>query len=264
VRAVERRGGRERVTEQDKKPGSSRGNFFAIDRRSWALACAEGINAAVAYLVLARFSGRDNSTTAASVNALENYTRISRHRSQRAIQALCDRGLVRQVAAGTRPRYTLAPYAAVPNVAPPAMSPEQLAVYERIRAGEQTLPRDLVRLRNALMKAGWIERGVGGGFAVRVQRDLLHNPSWIWLPNSIVDGAAGEVPPCELLRQTQDTTVLRLFVDLYYEQHLTEHGGIARNVIWQNWDREKIGERGEHVVWGFRSSGNSWVSWTMR
>jgi hypothetical protein len=37
-----------------------RGGFFAVDRRAWARACGLGMNAAVAYLVLARGTGGDN------------------------------------------------------------------------------------------------------------------------------------------------------------------------------------------------------------
>jgi hypothetical protein len=244
----------------EKTQATGKGNFFAVDRRTWAAVCAEGINAAVSYLVLARFSARDNEKTTASVHAVESYTSISRRRSKDAITALCDRGFVRLLNAGTRPLYQLVPFAELPGRAPAPMTPEQRGVYEKIRAGDQSLPRPLVKARNALIRAGWVEQLTGGGFAIRVEHDALTTPSWIWLPNTIVDSAAGEPPPCELLRQTQDPMTLRLFVDLYYEQHLTEHGGVARNVIWQTWEREKVGERGEHVVWGFqRPSG--WVNW---
>src|SRR4051794_36430469 len=67
---------------------SDRGGFFAIDRRAWAEACAAGMNAAVAYLVLARGTSRDNRTTAWSVQAVEKYTSISRGRAQQALELL--------------------------------------------------------------------------------------------------------------------------------------------------------------------------------
>jgi hypothetical protein len=41
-------------------------------------------------------------------------------------------------------------------------------------------------------------------------------PDWIWLPNTIVTGAAGETAPVHLLRQAQNPSALRLFVDLYH------------------------------------------------
>ena len=55
------------------------GHFFAVDRRTWALACQHGMNTAVVYLVLTRGSGPDQRTTSWSINAVEKYTSISRH-----------------------------------------------------------------------------------------------------------------------------------------------------------------------------------------
>jgi hypothetical protein len=87
-----------------------RGNFFAVDCRCWAKACALSMNAAVAYLVLARFSGPDNRTTAASRQAIEKYTSISRSRAGRSIEALIKAGLIEQTVAGKRPRYFINPH----------------------------------------------------------------------------------------------------------------------------------------------------------
>jgi hypothetical protein len=74
----------------------STGDFFAIDRRTWARVCGLGMNPAVAYLVLARFTGKTNRTTAASVHAIETYTSISRGRARVAIDKLiqCGWGVV--------------------------------------------------------------------------------------------------------------------------------------------------------------------------
>jgi len=38
---------------------SARGGFFAVDSRVWAWLCQQGMNLAVAYLVLARGTGPD-------------------------------------------------------------------------------------------------------------------------------------------------------------------------------------------------------------
>ena len=45
---------------------STNEGFFAIDRRAWARVCALGLNAAVAYLVVACGTGGDNRTTSLS------------------------------------------------------------------------------------------------------------------------------------------------------------------------------------------------------
>jgi hypothetical protein len=88
--------------------GSGRGHFFSVMQPAWWTACELGMNAAVALLVLARFSGRDNATTAASVNAIEKHTGISRSRARDGINALVARNLARPTSDNpTRPRYVL-------------------------------------------------------------------------------------------------------------------------------------------------------------
>jgi hypothetical protein len=87
--------------------GNGRGDFFAVDRESWAAVLGLGLNAAVVYLVLARGTGRDNSTTSWSVNAVEKYTAISRHRARAALHSLVQAGLIRWKTPGNRPRYDL-------------------------------------------------------------------------------------------------------------------------------------------------------------
>ena len=76
---------------------------------------------------------------------------------------------------------------------------------------------------------------------------------WIWLPNAIIDGANDEVAPVELLRQTQNCTVLRLFVDLYNSHALAADGGIHWRRMRLDFSRQKVGERGAFTVWGFKS-----------
>lgn len=75
-----------KTTRQRKADG--RGHFFAVDARTWGHVCAQGMAPACAYLVLARFSGGDNATTKASVQAIEKYTAISRRHARAALDAL--------------------------------------------------------------------------------------------------------------------------------------------------------------------------------
>ncbi|WP_146648238.1 hypothetical protein [Labilithrix luteola] len=168
------------------------GEFFAIDRKEWARACGVGLNEAVAYLVLARFSGPNNATTSASTNAVETYTGIARSRAKKAIASLVTTGLLKQTKTGSRPAYRF----------------------------EHKLGEDS-----------------------------------IFLPNAIVTGAASETPPVEVLRQSQDALLLRLFVELYFVQNLVEDGGISRKVVYQKYERHNVGQRGEHDVFGFERSG---------
>jgi hypothetical protein len=51
------------------------GGFFAIDRGAFRCAAVGGLNAAIAHLVMARGTGRDNRTTQWSVRCLpEQFT----------------------------------------------------------------------------------------------------------------------------------------------------------------------------------------------
>lgn len=81
----------------------------------------------------------------------------------------------------------------------------------------------------------------------------------IWLPNSIVEGAAGETPAIERIRQTHDAMTLRLFVELYDAQNLAEHGGIDPGITWFASSAHKITKRLRYDIWGF-----NWDCQTMR
>ncbi len=71
------------------------------------------------------------------------------------------------------------------------------------------------------------------------------------MPNTLIDGAAGETAPVELTRQTQKPATLRLLIDLYHAQTLASDGGIHWRSIQQQFTRHKIGQRGSFVVYGF-------------
>ena len=177
-----------------------RGEFFAVDKRCWHAAIEVGLNPAVAYLVLASFSGRNQKSTAASSEAVRKHAAISWQRAKLAIASLISAGLLIQTKGGSKPRYTIVPW----------------KEFAKLRTGHK-----------------------------------LAAPEWLWLPNSHVCGAAGEVPPVARVRQTQDKMTLRLLVDLYEEQNLVEDGGSSRRLLWQVYRRKKLWERGRYVVWGF-------------
>lgn len=86
------------------------GNFFAIGKTEWDRVISLGMGAASAYLVLARYSARDNRTTTASVHAVESRTSISRGRAQQALTLLEGHRLIRRLSTKEqRPRYDLTP-----------------------------------------------------------------------------------------------------------------------------------------------------------
>ncbi len=73
----------------------------------------------------------------------------------------------------------------------------------------------------------------------------------IWLPNALVDGVGDAASPLGRIRQTHDVMTLRLLVELYAEQNLREDGGISRDVVYATYDRVRMSERGQYVIWGF-------------
>lgn len=67
---------------------------FAVGHQSFLKACGLGLNPAVAFLVMARGTGRDHSTTAWSANAVNVYSGMSWRRAKQAIDSLARAGLV--------------------------------------------------------------------------------------------------------------------------------------------------------------------------
>jgi hypothetical protein len=187
------------------------GHFFAIDRRCWAHACKTDINAMVAYLVLARGTGHDQESTSWSVHAVEGYTGISRPRAQSAIGVLVAAGLLQVIKGGTRPRYRIVRAYQVPGC--------EGFPHPRLRAKASDAP--------------------------------TAKPGWIWLPNALIDGVAGEVAPVEMVRQTQSLPTLQLLVSLYHAQALASDGGIHWRRIRQDFRREIVWEWGAYVIYGF-------------
>ncbi|OBZ96739.1 hypothetical protein ADU59_03085 [Pararhizobium polonicum] len=199
----------------------TKASYFAVDRRAWRAACGLGMNEAVAYLVIAAGTGADQRTSGWSATAIEKYTGIHHRRAAAAISVLQGAGLATVEKRGKLRRYLLVPV-------------DQVATIVGVTAGK-TRSKD----------------------ACRSALDQLANPEWIWLPNSLVEGAGNETPPVKLLRQTQDLNALRLFVDLYYHHDLAGSGGVEWRKgigIRQLYERKPIGEHGIYKIWGFQPS----------
>jgi hypothetical protein len=189
------------------------GEFFAVDRRTWAKVCELGMNPAVAYLVLARFSGRDNSTTAASTNAIEKRTGVARSRAREAIGKLIEKQLVKQTQGGSKPRYELVPYA------PPAvgiafrntpLTPREQEAFDAVARGEKPRTRPLKAAASSACSKGWLGFDWSKGGTYSVCEDPRVEPDWIWLPNALVTGLKDESPMVERVRQTAQRQFHRL------------------------------------------------------
>jgi len=225
--------------------------FFSVDRGAFRCAAAGGLNSAIAYLVLARGTGRDNRTTQWSANAIEKYTGISRPNAKKAVADLLERGIWKKTREGKHPIYLAISGNEIPCGPFTAVEQKVLAA---IRHGE-LLPHDSAV--EALKAKGFIQAIKSGGNkqAMRVNEEAvatLAKPVPVWLPNALVEGAADEVPPIELVRQTRSLPAIRLLVELYEVQFLPIYGGIPRDLLRVEFDRLRVGERGPFMVWGFR------------
>jgi hypothetical protein len=226
--------------------------FFAIDRGAFRCAAVGGFNSAVAHLIMARGTGRDNRTTQWSVHSIEQHTGISRTNAAKAVKELLDRGIWKKVRDGKHPIYEVVPGNQIPGG--PFTADERVAI-AAIRDSKY-VPYGSKAAVEAL-KARGIIREYGGRRNRSLELDgaeiaALTGPLAIWLPNTLVDGAAGEVPPIELIRQTRSAPALRLLIELYAVQFLPSFGGVPRELLKQVFERAKVGEQGPFTVWGFR------------
>jgi hypothetical protein len=83
---------------------------------------------------------------------------------------------------------------------------------------------------------------------------------WIYLPSALVTGTASAkeiFTPIERLYQAKNPGAIRLAIELYASHTLAEDGGIPKELIRRTYTRERIGQCGPTVVWGFSSLGIS-------
>lgn len=187
-----------------KKSGAC-GEFFAVSREAWWRVCDLGLNAGIAYLVLARGSGSDNQTTRWSCNSVERYAGLSRGRAKAAVQKLLEAKMIECLLAEST-----------------VLAPKQRPTY--------------------LLTSGLLQGLPASTITDRSKDETPSSKDWIWLPNALVDGAANETPPLQLVRQTSETLALRLLVELYHHQNLCEHGGIDSSVLSQTYNSENLGD----------------------
>jgi hypothetical protein len=248
------------LLEHEKRTAKSHG-FFAVDRSAFRCAAVGGLNSAIAHLIMARGTGRDNRTTQWSVHSIEQRTGISRPSAVKAVKDLLDRGIWTKIREGQHPIYEAIPRNQIPGG--PFAADEQAAIVA-IRDGK-AVPYDSKEAIKALVARGLAkEKTSRRSYSNPYSADpapyelddaaiaALTGPLTVWLPNALIDGVAGEVPPVELIRQTRNLPALRLLIELYAVQFLPSYGGVRRDLLRMEFDRAKVGERGPFVVWGFR------------
>jgi tetratricopeptide (TPR) repeat protein/DNA-binding transcriptional ArsR family regulator len=150
----------------DANTRGSVGNFFAIDRRTFARVCELGMNAIVAYLVMGCGSERQNLLTAWSVNAIERYTGISRSRARIAIEALTGAKIVRVIQQGTHPFYELPRAREIPGTLAyprPDLDVLEQEIVEKVRQGRSIPRKDKIFALGAVKK-GWLIQASSGEY----------------------------------------------------------------------------------------------------
>ena len=230
--------------------GAQRG-FFAVDRRVFTAVVDLGRNAAIAYLIVARGTGRDNMTSSWSMHAIEQRTSIARSRGKTAIATLLNEGLLRQTGTGARPKYELLPWAEVASRFREPLSAFEQQAFDLVNLGKALPHGHLVNAATRAAAKGRLRSLGNDQFGLPEQESDRH---LVWLPNTLVDGAMGETSPLERLRQNGDSKAIQLLVDLYDSQNLREDGDISRSVVFQLWDRLELGSFGEFTIWGFMPS----------
>lgn len=236
-----------KAVDEGKK--GDRGEFFAIDYRAWQRACELGLNTAVAYLLLARGTLRDNRTTRWSVHATEGRTGISRPKAKIAIDKLKANGLVENLESSpTRPKRLLVSGHLLPNLSPAnqAISKKAAELIAKMPLEASALTEDEKEALDGPIAMGMVRYD---GWQYQQVDQLAEEPDWIWLPNSLVDGAEDETPPVENLRQVQSVVPLRLLIDLYHVHSLTFSAGIPPTMMCLDYETEEIAHQREFRVW---------------
>jgi hypothetical protein len=122
-------------------------------------------------------------------------------------------------------------------------------VMDNVRKGKKVFEGDLQILAQ-LVFAGVLSKSGDKYISEPPQKEGHEN--LIWLPNTLVTGTKnGEPSPVTRLRSRGDLWALRLLVDLYHSHNLSADGGISRLILRDHYKRQRYGERGRHIVWGF-------------
>jgi hypothetical protein len=237
-----------------RKPG---GGFFAIDRRIWKVLCGfnghDVINMAVAYLTIAVGTGGNNRISRWSAKAIEVNTGLHASRATAAIKALISAHMLKTGKgwSRTRPVYELMPFKAVRDAARLRLANQPLVeiVMNQVCKGKE-MSQGNSKILDQLVLAGLFWKSKGE-YLSEPPEDESHG-HLIWLPNTLVTGTSiGEQSPIRRLRSRGDVWALRLLIDLYHSHNLSADGGISRLVLRDDYERQRYGERGQHVVWGF-------------
>lgn len=211
-------------------------------------------------------NGGDNRFTSWSATALKTYAGISWDRANAVNDGPAEKQFLKRAESSTKgkPRYELLSAselaAAIFTKKQDALAPvERLLLTEvRERRGKLKYGRrgNSTPLTALLVALGLVRRQGDTYFAIDAP-DARVDPDLIWLPNTLVTGTErGDDLPVRRLRSAGDIWTLRLLIDLYHAQNLRDDGSISPTLLWQEFTRMEVGERGIFTVWAFKPEQN--------
>lgn len=231
---------------------AGRGNFFAADWRCAEAAAqvGDGVNPALAYLTLARHTGRNHTTTTAATTAISERLGLTRGRADLALKALEGSGLVSIPKRGTL--RTLTPWAGV-QAEKERLTERQRAVVARVLGKRDPIKSSSdpdYQVAYALKQRGILDLADGKPGKSRFK---VGGSEWVWLPNTLVDGFGQGDGPLARLRQTRSPDAIRVLLNCYRHTNLAEDGGLPWRALRGTFEKREIYRHGPFTVWGFVS-----------
>jgi hypothetical protein len=234
-----------------------KGGFFAVDWRCVedASRYGDGINTPLAYIALARFTGRDQTTTLAGMTAIHTRTGLTRGRADLALKTLERAGLIIAPTTGKKGiRRSLAPWGFI-QAQRSKLTPKQEKVLDRVLSKKDPITSGTdpdYQTAHSLIAKGILEPTEAPPGKPRFRPT---KPEWVWLPNTLVDGFGQGDTPLARLRQVQDKRAIPLLLDCYRLANLAEDGGLPWQFVRQKFKRKEIYTHGHFTVWGFVTDG---------
>lgn len=203
----------------------ARGNFFAVDPDQFEAAANLGMNAGLAFLVIACGTGKDNRTSAWSAEAVRRYAGIAWNRANLAIDALKKADIVAATTSKARPRYKLPKpdhdrLIWIPNQLVTAAASEECPLVRIRRTHELDVLRVLVRMYavHDLQNEGGIPRQMLWGSYTR-DRIAEHGANVIYGFNYETDTASNS-PILAGIERERWWSTLRLLGSTSLLQHI--------------------------------------------
>src|SRR5215207_5992005 len=205
----------------------SKGRFFAVDWRAVedATRYGDGVNTALAYITLARFTGRSQRSTTAGATAIRKALGLTMGRADLALKTIERAGLISPVTKGTARTITLWWQVAAARA---NLTTRQKGVLERVTSkGSAPITTGTdpdYQVAYALAGKGILEATEAKAGKSRFR---TASPDWVWLPNTLVDGFSEVDSPLSRLRQIQDKRAILVFLNCYRQGNLAEDGGLS-------------------------------------